>query len=307
MTELQIRGFDQQRLDSALRCLVHVHSVQDFTNSEGGGVLAADILSSYPLEVTQVASELFLERLVVAGQDVFRVKWGFDEAARWVERRLWENSAVRWEEFVEGLDEHYLGFLLPLTYEDARIVDFWKARKDLKWFGVEEEAAGWQILQMIDDVAGVGYTLDLAFGYRCFTEEGPDGQRTVLHKKAFEALKQKAVVPQYPILNGIKLWKFFSQYEPADSDFVKLMKECELSLEEVRSQIEIFHDLGLTTKFRDSQYPPYIVVDKMKKQYEEAVRGLLRPMEGWLSGRVRAQHVELKLADIGEIPEARAA
>ena len=137
ITELQIRGFDEAKIDSALKCLVHVHAVQDFTNEESGGVLVRDILSSYPFEVTSAASELYFERMTVYGQDVFRVKWGNDAAAQQLERQLWQNGSDRWQEFVDGLDERYLGFILPMTYENARIVEFWKTRKDLKWFGVE--------------------------------------------------------------------------------------------------------------------------------------------------------------------------
>lgn len=86
ITELQIRGFDEAKIDSALKCLVHVHAVQDFTNEESGGVLVRDILSSYPFEVTSAASELYFERMTVYGQDVFRVKWGNDAAAQQLER-----------------------------------------------------------------------------------------------------------------------------------------------------------------------------------------------------------------------------
>jgi hypothetical protein len=128
ITELQIRGFDQQKIDSALRCLVHVHAVQDFTNGDEGGVLVKDILSSYPFEVTHAASELYFDRMTVFGQDVFRVRWGYDAAARFLEKQLWQNASTRWEEFVEALDERYLGFVLPMTYENARIVEFWKTR-----------------------------------------------------------------------------------------------------------------------------------------------------------------------------------
>jgi len=92
ITELQIRGLDQAKIDSALRCLVHVFAVQDFTNDDAGGVLAKDILSSYPFEVTQAASELYFERMTVYGQDVFRVKWGYEAAARFLEKQLWQNT-----------------------------------------------------------------------------------------------------------------------------------------------------------------------------------------------------------------------
>jgi hypothetical protein len=99
ITELQIRGLDQQRIDSTLRCLVHVFAVQDYTCKEVGGVLVEDVLNTYPLEVSQAASDLFLERLISNGREVFRVKWGYDVAARWLEKQLWENGADRWLEF----------------------------------------------------------------------------------------------------------------------------------------------------------------------------------------------------------------
>ena len=259
-----------------------MYAVQEHTNSDAGGVLAKDILSAYPLEVTQVASELYFDRVSVLGQDVFKVKWGYEAASRWLEKQIWDNAAERWEEFVKALDERYLGFFPPLSYEDARIADYWKTRNDLKWFGVEAEGFGWNILRIIDDIVAVGWALDLAFGYRPFGAEGIDSQRTLIHKKAFEALKAHAEVPPDAHRTGIKLWKFFSEFEPAESDIVDLMKECGVGLEEVRSQVAKFYDLGITTAFRESQYPPFMVVEKMKKRYDEAVRELLSPMEQWL-------------------------
>jgi hypothetical protein len=291
ITELQIRGFDQAKVDSALKCLVHVHAVQDFTNDETGGVLVKDILSSYPFEVTNAALELYFERSTVYGQDVFRVKWGYDVAARRLERQLWQNSSARWQEFVDGLDERYLGFVLPMTYEHARIIESWKTRKDLKWFGVELEGAGWNVLKLIDDIVDVGWALDLAFGYRSFCPGGIEGNRTLLHKKAYESLKKRAVVPSDSIITGIKLWKFFSRFEPAETDVVALMKECGVTLEEVERQVKAFYEKGLTSPYRDSQYPPYLVVDKMKKQYQEEVRGLLSPMEAFLSRQAPAPEI----------------
>jgi hypothetical protein len=291
ITELQIRGFDQQKIDSALRCLVHVHAVQDFTNDDTGGVLVKDILSSYPFEVTHAASELYFDRTTVSGQDIFRVRWGYDAAARFLEKQLWQNAATRWEEFVDALDERYLGFVLPMTYENARIVEFWKTRKDLKWFGVELQGVGWNLLRLIDDIVAIGWALDLAFGYRSFGPGGIGGSRTVLHKKAYESLKTRAAIPPYSIIAGIKLWKFFSEFEPAETDVVKLMKECDVTLEEVQQQVKTFYEQGLTTPYRDAQYPPYLVVDKMKKQYKEAVRGLLGPMESWLARKESAPEI----------------
>ena len=282
ITELQIRGFDQQRIDSALRCLVHVYAVQDHTNSDAGGVLVKDILSSYPLEVTQAASELYFERLTVLGHDVYRLKWGYEATARRLEKQLWENASSRWDEFVATLDDRFLGFFLPLSYEEARVVDYWKSRKDLKWFGVQVEGIGWDVLRLIEDVMAVGYAVDLAFGYRPFDAANIESQRTLLHKKAFESLKEKAKVAPEAYRRGIKLWKFFTEFEPAESDVVKLLGECGLSPEEVEVQVGAFHDAGLTTAYRATQYPPFLVVDKRKKDFEVAVRELLSPMEAWL-------------------------
>ena len=291
ITELQIRGLDQARVDSALKCLVHVHAVQDFTNDDAGGVLVKDVLNSYPFEVTVAASELYFERATVYGQDVFRVKWGYDAATRWLEKRLWQNASDRWEEFVDGLDERYLGFVLPMTYDHARIIEFWKARKDLKWFGVEFEGFGWNILRLIDDIVAVGWALDLAFGYRSFGPGGIEGNRTLLHKKAYESLKRQAAVPPDSIITGIKLWKLFSQFEPAETDFVKLMKECDVTIEEVQRQVGTFYEKGLTSRYRDTQYPPFLLVEKMKKQYQEEVRRLLNPMEVWLTRKELAPEI----------------
>ena len=305
VTELQIRGFDQAKIDSALKCLVHVHAVQDFTNDDAGGVLAKDILNSYSLEVAQAASELYFERATVYGQDVFRVKWGYDSATKWLEKQLWLNASDRWEEFVGGLDERYLGFVLPMTYENARVVEFWKTRKDLKWFGVELEGFGWNILRLIDDIIAVGWALDLAFGYRSFGPSGIEGNRTLLHKKAYESLKRRASVPPDSIVTGIKLWKFFSQFEPAETDFVKLMKECDVTIEEVQRQVNALYEKGLTSPYRDSQYPPFLVADKMKKQYQEEVRGLLSPMETWLTRKESAPEIpNSETAQIGPVQQS---
>jgi len=305
ITELRIRGFDEQRTDSALRCLVHVYAVQDCTNDDGGGVLVKDVLNSYPLEVAQVASELYFERLNVCGQDVFRVKWGYDAAARSLEKQVWENASTRWEEFVAGLDPRYLGFFLPQTYENARVVDLWKTREDLKWFGVESEGYGRTILRLIDDVVAVGWAVDLVFGFRPFGPRGIEGQRTLIHRKAYESLKRRGEVPPYALTTGIRLWRFFSQFEPAESDMVKLMKECGVSLEDVQAQVKVFREMGLTTRYREAQYPPYLVVDKMKKQYEAAVRGLLGAVERWLSRReLSMQAASQEAPAVGQVVQA---
>jgi hypothetical protein len=305
ITELHIRGFDDQRTDSALRCLVHVYAVQDCTNEEGGGVLVKDILNSYPLEVAQVASELYFERLAVCGQDVFRVKWGYEAAARSLEKQVWENASARWVEFVAGLNPRYLGFFLPQTYENARVVELWRTREDLKWFGVESEEYGRTILRLIEDVIAVGWAVDLVFGFRPFGPGRIEGQRTLIHRKAYESLKRRGEVPPYALTKGIRLWKFFSQFEPAESDVVKLMKECGVSLEEVKAQVQAFHETGLTTRYREAQYPPYLVADKMKKRYEAAVRGLLEAMERWLSTKeLSPQAASLEASSAGQVVRA---
>ncbi len=284
ITELRIRGFDQEKIDSALRCLVHVYAVQDCTSKETGGVLVEDIINSYPLEVAHAASQLFLDKSLSHGRDVYRVRWGFESAAKWLEKQLWGNASDRWLEFVQGLDERYLGFFLPTSYEDARVVTFWKARNDLKWFGVEAQSYGWDILRMIDDVVTVGKALDLVFSFRRFGDDGIEGERDLMHRKAFETLKERGVLPSEDVRNGINLWKFFSEYNPYESEIVQLMHDCGVTLDEVQTQIGVFYKKGLTTPYREGQYPPYLVLDKMKKQYEAEVRALLNPMEEWLRG-----------------------
>jgi hypothetical protein len=285
VTELHFRGLDQAKVDSALRCLVHVYAVQDVTASEAGGVLVQDVVSTYPLEVVQAASDLFLERLKTLGVEVYRVKWGYEDAARSVEKQLWDNASLRWEEFVAGLDDRYLGFVLPSSYEDARVVDHWKVRKDLKWFSVELPAHGWNVLRVIDDVLAVAWKLDLAFGFRPFGPNGVEGQRILVHKRAFQRLKEKGVIPPEELRIGINLWKFFSEFRPEESDFVNLMKDCELTLEEVKRQIASFALKGLTSEFREGQYPPFLVDEKAKKDYLQAVAKLLAPMDAWLMRR----------------------
>jgi hypothetical protein len=189
-----------------------------------------------------------------------------------------------------------------MSYENARVMELWKARKDLKWFGVELEGFGWDVLRLIDDVIAVGYALDLAFGYRSFGPGGIEGNRTVLHKKAYESLKKRAVVPSDFIITGIKLWRFFSQFEPEETEVVDLMKECGVTLEEVQRQVKSFYEKGLTSPYRDSQYPPYLVVDHLKKRYQEEVRGLLSPMEMWLKRKDPAPEISnVKAAQVEQV------
>ncbi len=285
VTELQFRGLDQAKVDTALKCLVHIYAVQDSTGSETGGVLVQDVVSTYPLEVVQAVSELFLERQKSSGFDVYRLKWGYEAAAKLMEKQLWDNSSLRWEEFMSQVDDRYLGFLLPVSSENARVVDFWKTRNDLKWFSIEDPAHGWNVLRIIDDIISVAWKLDLAFGFRPFGPDGVQGQRALLHTKAYKRLKKKAVVPPEALRNGIKLWRFFTEYRPEESEFVALMKECGLTLDDVKDQIAEFAVKGLTSEYREGQYPPFLVNEKTKKEYNEAVGRLLRPMDAWLSRR----------------------
>ncbi|MDA4123901.1 MAG: hypothetical protein OK438_00430 [Thaumarchaeota archaeon] len=298
VTELQFRGLDQSKVDSALRCLVHVYVVQDVTASEAGGVIVQDVISTYPLDVVQAASDLFLERLKTLGVEVYRVKWGYEDAARTMEKQLWDNTSLRWEEFVTGMDDRYLGFVLPASYENARVVDSWKTRKDLKWLSVELPAHGWNVLRMVDDIVAVAWKLDLAFGFRPFGPNGAEGQRILVHKKAFQRLKEEGAIPPEELRIGINLWKFFSEYRQEESDFVTLMKDCGLTIEEVKRQIASFALKGLTSEFREGQYPPFLVNEKAKKEYQQAVRMLLTPMDSWLT--------RLDVPAIPEIQEVRA-
>ena len=283
ITELQFRGLDQGRVDSGLRCLVHIHATQNSTASEPGGVLVEDIINTYPVEVIQAATELFLERLVSHGMDVFRVKWGWEEAAKLMEKQLWENSEARWGEFVGGLDPRYLGFFLPMSEENPRIVSNWKLRKDLKWFSVEVPKHGWNTLRLIDDIIEIAWKLDLGFGFRPFGPSGVESERILLHEKAYESLRALAEAPPEELRHGIRLWRFFSEYDVEGTDFVELMNGCDLTLEDVVAQVNKFFAKGLTSMYRGGQYPPYFINDKMKKEFKIEVRSLLNPMESWLA------------------------
>jgi hypothetical protein len=285
MTELQLRGFDQDKVDSALRCLVHVYAVQDHTSKGGGGMLVEDVVNTYPIEIVQAASEVFLDKLKAGGLEVYRVKWGFEDTAKMMEKQLWDLASAHWNEFVAGADERYLGFFLPDTEEGSRIITTWKVRKDLKWFSVEIPQRGWNVLRLIDDVISVAWKLDLAFGFRPFDGEGVQGERVLLHSEAYASLKERAVPPSEDLVNGIRLWRFFSEYDVNTTDFVALMKECGLSLDQVVGQVKAFFQDGLTSQYRDGQYPPYFVNDKKKKEFQLAVRALLDPMDAWLSRR----------------------
>lgn len=282
VTELHLRGFDQDKIDAALRCLVHVYAVQGSASGEGG-ILAEDILNSYDLEVVQVATELFLEKSMVEGKEVLRVRWGCEESAKTMERELWNHASHRWEEFVSQLDGRYLGFFLPGPGEGGRVVTDWKLNRELKWYSVEVPRQGWKILGMMDDVTEVAWKLDLAFGYRPFGPEGVQGLRVLLHERAYELLASKSEPLPPDLIRSIRLWRFFSEYDVSSTDFVSLMKECELALEEVVEQVRAFFELGLTSQYRDGQYPPFFVNDKKRKEFQAAVQDLLHPVDSWLS------------------------
>ena len=282
-TELQIRGFSQEMIDTAFRCLVHVYAVQDFA-SEKGGILVDDVLNTYPMEVVQAASELFLEKEGVGEQQVYRVRWGCEDAALTMEGQLWDYTSQRWNEYVSSLNERYLGFFLPPVNEVGRVVTTWKLRKDLKWFSTAIPRHGWNVLRLIDDLTAIAWKLDLAFGFRPYGAEGVKGERVLLHEQAFEALRQRAVIPPDEYTKGIRLWRFFSEYDANATDFVTLMTESDVTIEDVVGQVDKFFEKNLTSRYREGQYPPYFVNDKKKKEYNEEVRGLLAPMDAWLAG-----------------------
>ncbi|HXW95051.1 MAG TPA: hypothetical protein VEJ19_05035, partial [Nitrososphaerales archaeon] len=159
MSELHLRGFNENKVDEALRCLVHVHAVQDSASPDRGGILAEDIINKYDLNVVQAATQLFLDRSTTQGKEVFHVRWGCDAAAESMEEQLWAHASSRWEEFVAQLDRRYLGFLMPLAEESGRIVDNWKLGKELRWFSVEIPSQGWKVLGIVDDVIEVAWKL----------------------------------------------------------------------------------------------------------------------------------------------------
>ena len=284
VSELHLRGFRQDMVDSALRCLVHVYAVQDSASPQKEGVLAEDMLDTYPLEAVQVATQLFLDTSMAQGREVFRVKWGCEAAAKAMEGELWAHSSQRWEEFVAQLDGRYLGFFLPADAEGARVTTNWKLNKELKWFSVEMPRQGWKILTMMDDVTEVAWKLDLAFGFRPFGPDGIQAPRVLLHEKAYESLRRRTIPPPVEPMRSIRLWRFFSEYDVSSTDFVALMKECSLTLDEVVEQVQKFFALNLTSQYREAQYPPYFLNDKKKKEFKLAVADLLRPMDKWLMG-----------------------
>jgi hypothetical protein len=284
VTELHLRGFDEIKVDSTLKCLAHVYAVQGYASTDAAGVLAEDIINSYDLDVVLAASELFLEKSMVQGREIFRVRWGCEGAAKIMEGELWDHASHRWEEFVSQLDGRYLGFFLPGPGDAARVVTNWKLSRELKWFSVAVPNHGWKILGIMDDLTEVAWKLDLAYGFRPFSPEGVQGLRVLLHDKAYELLAAKRILPPPELLRSIRLWRFFSEYDLNSTDFVALLNDCGLTLEEIVAQVKKFFDLGLTSMYRDGQYPPYFVNDKKKKEFQLAVRGLLRPMAAWLVG-----------------------
>ena len=285
VTELHFRGFDQDKVDTALRCLVHVYTVQDFASPEKKGVLAEDIIDSYAIEVVQAASQLFLDTSMAQGREVFRVKWGCEGAAKTMQDELWAHAALRWEEFVAQLDERYLGFFLPASDEGARITSNWKLSKELRWFSAQVPRQGWKILAMMEDVTEVAWKTDLAFGFRPFNSDGVQAPKVLLHEQAYDMLKARKTSPPEELIQRIRLWKFFSEYDVNSTDFVALMRDCSLTLEEVSNQVKKFFEMNLTSQYREGQYPPYFINDKKKKEFRAAVRDLLGPMDSWLSRR----------------------
>ena len=281
VSELHLRGFDQDKVDSALRCLVHVYAVQGYLATDVGGILAEDILNTYELDVVQAGTQLFLEKSMAQGREVFRVRWGCEVAAKTMEDQLWEHSSQRWDEFVSQVDERYLGLFIP-SGGDGRVTNTWKLGKELRWFSVEVPRQGWKILGMMDDIAEVAWRLDLAFGYRLLGTEGVEAPRVLLHAKAYDALRARRVEPPQELIRLIRLWRFFSEYDVHATDFVALMKECNLTLEEIVEQVTKFFSSNLTSQYREGQYPPYFINDKRKKEFQQAVEELLQPIDAWL-------------------------
>ena len=210
ISERHLRGFDQRKVDETLMLLVHVHEVQDYASTEPGGVQAADILKAYDTDVIQAAIELFLERSMMNGMEVFSLKWGWEEAAQIEDRDLWDHGSPRWGEFVSQLDRRYLGFCVPQSGKEGRVLESWKLSKELKWFSVAMQGHGSNVLKMIDDIGQIALTLDLAFGFRAFGADGVKGTRVLLHQEAYGALRARGESPPAEATKGVRLWKFFS-------------------------------------------------------------------------------------------------
>jgi hypothetical protein len=119
-------------------------------------------------------------------------------------------------------------------------------------------------------------------------------ERVLLHEKAYELLRSRIESPPQELIRSIRLWRFFSEYDVHATDSVALMKESGLTLDEVLEQVNKFFDMNLTSQYREAQYPPYFVNDKKRKEFQQAVRDLLRPMDEWLSnGSPRADTLQV--------------
>ena len=292
LSELHIRGFGREKVGSALKCLQQVHMTQGFGAPDDGGVLVEDVVANYDLDVIQAASELFLEKRKVQGREVFTVRWGCDYVAEGVEAESWNRVSHRWEAYVRGLDDRYLGFLLPDGGPRARVLTEWQLNKELKWFSTEAPHQGKKMLEVLDDIGAEAGRLGLAQVFRPFGPEGVLSPRLLLHQRAFEALNSRRSPPPASAVRSVRLWRFFSEYDVNATNFVALMKECGLSLEEIVGQVGRFFELGLTSEYRDSQYPPYFIAFKKKDEFQAAVRDLLLPMGSWLSRGQRAVPAE---------------
>ena len=283
MTELQIRGFSEDSIDSALRCLVHVYAVEDHASEDKAGILADDIIGTYPADVVQAAADIFLEKGRSGAHVVYRIRWGFEEAARTLKSQLWDNAAHRWDEFVANVNERYLGFFLSPVSGNDRVITTWGLERELGWFSEAVPRHGWNVQRIIGDVSAIAWELDLAFGFRPFGSQGVGTELALLHEKAFDALKRKALSPPAETVAAIKLWRFFSEYDVKATNFESLMEGCGLSLAQVQEQTNRFFAKNLTSQYREGQYPPYFINDKRKKEFKEEVESLLQPMDAWLS------------------------
>ena len=236
---------------------------------------------------------------------MYRVRWGCEDAATVMQDQLWENSSTRWNEFVSNINDRYLGFLLPQSSISAREITVWKSRKDLQWFSGAIPRHGWNLMRIIDDMVEVAWSLDLAFGFRPYGANGVENERVLLHERAFEALRHRASNPPEGFRKSIGLWRLFSEYDVVSTDFVWLMQGCGLTLDDVAEQVDLFFAKNLTTKYRDAQYPPYFVNQKMKKEFEAEVKQLLAPLDVWLTGAM-PQVAEVSLEVLGSDREAEA-
>lgn len=298
LAELHIRGLSREKSRSALKCLQQVHMTQAFASPEGAGVLMEDLAANYDLDVIQAASQLFLEKRMVQGREVFTVKWGCENVAEGVEKESWKRVSHKWETYVQGLDDRFLGFFLPGDGPRARVVTEWQLNKELMWLSTEFPLQGQKMLGVLDEIGAEAGRLGLAQVFRPFGPEGVLSPRLLLHQRAFEALNASKSPPPPSAVHSVRLWRFFSEYDPNATNFVALMKDCSLSLDEIVEQIGKFFELGLTSEYRDSQYPPYFIAFKKKDEFQAAVRDLLLPMESWLSRGQSVLPAEAKLPTV---------